>query len=72
MALFSFIQSLNTTFGVSIYEPVAIELARGRFIRVETQADPYNYIGSDAQVVIQRIVDDIATTAEEFLIKTVN
>ncbi len=28
MALFSFIQSLNTTFGVSIYEPVAIALAR--------------------------------------------
>ncbi|MCG2813781.1 MAG: TdeIII family type II restriction endonuclease, partial [Thermodesulfovibrionales bacterium] len=28
MALFSFIQSLNTTFGTSIYEPVAKELAK--------------------------------------------
>jgi len=28
MALYSFIQSLNTTFGTSIYEPVAKELAR--------------------------------------------
>jgi type II restriction enzyme len=31
MALFSFIQSLNTTFGISIYEPVAKELAKGYF-----------------------------------------
>lgn len=31
MALYSFIQSLNTTFGVSIYEPVAIALAAGKF-----------------------------------------
>ena len=31
MALFSFIQSLNTTFGTSIYEPVAVALARERF-----------------------------------------
>ena len=33
MALFSFIQSLNTTFGTSIYEPVAKEIARHRFDR---------------------------------------
>jgi type II restriction enzyme len=31
MALFSFIQSLNTTFGTSIFEPVAETLARLRF-----------------------------------------
>lgn len=65
MALFSFIQSLNTTFGTSIYEPVAKELAQGRFKRVQTQADPHNYISSDAQAVIQSIVDDISTTARE-------
>lgn len=38
MALFSFIQSLNTTFGTSIYEPVAREIARHRFDRVELQS----------------------------------
>jgi len=65
MALFSFIQSLNTTFGTSIYEPVAKEIARGRFRRVETQANPYNQISSDAHVVIQNIVDDISTAARE-------
>ena len=37
MALFSFIQSLNTTFGVSIYEPVAKELAKEKFKEVHTQ-----------------------------------
>jgi hypothetical protein len=30
MALFSFIQSLNTTFGTSIFEPVAEELAKAK------------------------------------------
>ncbi len=38
MALYTFIQSLNTTFGTSIYEPVAKEIARQRFDRVELQA----------------------------------
>ena len=38
MALYTFIQSLNTTFGTSIYEPVAKEIAQHRFDRVELQA----------------------------------
>lgn len=37
MALFSFIQSLNTTFGTSIFEQVAREIARGVFDIVELQ-----------------------------------
>ena len=31
MALYSFIQSLNTTFGSSIFEPVAVTLAKINF-----------------------------------------
>lgn len=31
MALFSFIQSLNTNFGVTIFEPIAIEFAKTKF-----------------------------------------
>ncbi len=38
MALYTFIQSLNTTFGTSIYEPVAKEIARHHFDKVEVQA----------------------------------
>lgn len=62
MALFSFIHSLNTTFGTSIYEPVAIALAKGKFRSVVSQLKPLNQISSDAQVVIQKIIDDISTT----------
>lgn len=57
MALFSFIQSLNTTFGTSIYEPVAVELAKGRFAKARTQVSPYNYISKDAHEKIQEIMD---------------
>ncbi len=62
MALFSFIQSLNTTFGTSVYEPVAIELAKGRFKTVKNQASPQNYISSEAHLVIQKILDGISTS----------
>ena len=40
MALYTFIQSLNTTFGTSIYEPVAKVIAQDRFDRVELQVKP--------------------------------
>ena len=42
MALYTFIQSLNTTFGTSIYEPVAKVIAADSFDRVELQAKPPN------------------------------
>jgi len=48
MALFSFIQSLNTTFGTSIYEPVAIALAEGRFSKAINQVAPNNLISTKA------------------------
>ena len=65
MALYSFIQSLNTTFGVSIYEPVAIELARERFKIAETQVKPFNEISSEAHRQIQRIMDELAIDERE-------
>ena len=37
MALFSFIHSLNTTFGTSIFEPVAETLASFKFAMAEKQ-----------------------------------
>lgn len=59
MALYSFIQSLNTTFGVSIYEPVAIALARERFKVAKTQTKPFNQISSKAQRQIQTIINEL-------------
>ncbi|HNI44153.1 MAG TPA: TdeIII family type II restriction endonuclease, partial [Chitinophagales bacterium] len=58
-ALFSFIHSLNTNFGTSIFEPVAREMSILRFKRVESQAVAGEYISSDAFGVIQEIITDL-------------
>ncbi|MBW8011954.1 MAG: TdeIII family type II restriction endonuclease [Chloroflexi bacterium] len=60
MALFSFIHSLNTTFGTSIYEPVAIALAQDIFIEKKKQEDPHTVVSSEAHGVIQNIIDGIS------------
>lgn len=65
MALFSFIQSLNTTFGTSIYEPVAIELAEGRFAKAGSQVTPYNQISSNAQITIQEIMNQLTRADQD-------
>jgi hypothetical protein len=65
MALYSFMQSLNTTFGTSIYEPVAIELARGRFSIAKTHIKPYDHISVGAQQVKQSILDDLLDCFEQ-------
>ena len=59
MALYSFIQSLNTTFGISIYEPVAVALAREKFKIAKTQAKPFNQIRIEAQQKIQTIINEL-------------
>ena len=65
MALFSFIHSLNTTFGTSIYEPVAIALAKDVFAEAQKGADPHIKISSEAHGVIQKILDEISTGERE-------
>lgn len=61
LALFSFIHSLNTNFGTTIFEPVAKELARTRFSAVNLQYSAGDQISSQAQVEIQRIMDGLET-----------
>ena len=61
MALFSFIHSLNTTFGTSIYEPVAILLAESKFKAVETQIKSGTKISAGAYSAIQKIMDELTT-----------
>ena len=65
MALYSFIQSLNTTFGISIYEPVAIALAREKFKFAETQVKSFNEISTEAHHQIQTIMDELAVDNRE-------
>ena len=64
MALFSFIQSLNTTFGISIYEPVAKELAKENFKEVYTQFTLGKTITDEAQKVIQDIMNNLSIGGE--------
>ena len=65
MALYSFIHSLNTKFGTSFYEPVAVALARGRFRVAETQAKPADEISSEAQKQIQTIMNELGTAERD-------
>jgi len=60
MALFSFIHSLNTTFGTSIFEPVAEEIAKFKFIESKCQFIVGDEISELAQVEIQNIINQIS------------
>jgi len=57
MALYSFIQSLNTNFGTTIFEPVAEELCRYKFDKIFRQVSVGNTITIAAQRTIQDIMD---------------
>lgn len=59
MALFSFIHSLNTNFGTSIFEPVAKSLASTKFKVTNSQVSAGNQISEAAQRVIQDIMDEL-------------
>lgn len=60
MALFSFIQSINTTLGTSVFEQVAAIIASPNFRRVVNQYQEFdNTISESAQLVIQTILDDL-------------
>ncbi|MBQ5479343.1 MAG: TdeIII family type II restriction endonuclease [Acetobacter sp.] len=61
LALYSFIHSLNTNFGTTIFEPIALKLGEERFIKKEKQFTPYKQISEQAQRVIQNIMDDLSS-----------
>jgi type II restriction enzyme len=61
MVLFSFIHSLNTNFGTSIFEPVAQTMAAANFESASSQQTAGTQISSEAQRVIQDIMDALVT-----------
>ena len=65
LALYQFIQSLNTNFGITIFEPVAIELAKYRFKVAEKQAKSGDKISESALFEIQEIMDGLTTANEK-------
>lgn len=62
MALFSFIHSLNTTFGTSIFEPVAEALAYLKFPFAKKQFAVGDAISEDAQNEIQHIMNELTVS----------
>lgn len=59
MALYSFIQSLNTTFGTSIFEPVAVVLAERKYKKVAKQFVIGDKISASCQIKIQEIINQL-------------
>lgn len=60
MALYSFIQYLNTTFGTSIFEPVAVTLASLRHKKAQRKYKIGDKISLEAQREIQSIIDELS------------
>ncbi len=63
LALYSFIHSLCTNFGTSIFEPVALALGQGTFAECKKQFTPNDKISRQAQRVIQDIIDGLNVAA---------
>ncbi|HOV16048.1 MAG TPA: TdeIII family type II restriction endonuclease [Candidatus Cloacimonadota bacterium] len=61
MVLFSFIQSLNTTFGTSFYEPLSKEIASHRFNNPQIHYKVGDTISEGSSFVIQKIMDQLTT-----------
>jgi hypothetical protein len=61
LALYSFIHSLSTNFGTTIFEPVAIEIAKSRFQKAESQSATGRFVHERALFEIQKIMDGLAT-----------
>lgn len=65
LALYSFIHSLNTQFGTSFFEPVAVTLGQEKFKVAEKQAVAGKQISIAAQAEIQKIMDGLTTATTQ-------
>ena len=65
LALYAFIHSLNTQFGTSFFEPVAVALANSNFKSAEKQVKAGTHISSAAQAEIQKIMDGLTTATTQ-------
>lgn len=63
MALFSFIHSLNTNFGTTIFEPVAKAIAKNNFSSALSQQVAGTQISTEAFPVIEEIMTGLTTAA---------
>lgn len=63
LALYSFMHSLLTNFGTSIFEPVALALAKTDFKSAKSHTTAGEYMSEGAQFEIQKIMDNLTTAA---------
>lgn len=61
LALYSFIHSLSTNFGTSIFEPIAVALAKNNFKIAKSHTTAGEFISENAQLEIQKIMDNLTT-----------
>jgi len=59
LALYAFIHSLNTNFGTTIFEPVAVALASSRFKIAQKQVKSGTKMSTASQFEIQKIMDEL-------------
>jgi len=59
LALYQFIHSLNTNFGTTIFEPVAVQLASTKFKTAKAHIKVGDKISEKALFEIQKIMDDL-------------
>ncbi len=64
-AMFSFIQSMNTTFGISIWEQVAVILAESAGFQAKRQYDLLGNIDPETEKLIQTIHYDLRAGARQ-------
>ncbi len=65
LALYSFIHSLNTNFGTTIFEPVTVSLASRKFKVAKHQAKSGTKISAKAQSEIQKIIDNLSAATQQ-------
>ncbi len=65
LALYAFIHSLNTNFGTTIFEPVAVALASSRFKVAKLQSKSGIQMSEKAQYEIQKIMDGLTTANDK-------
>lgn len=62
MALFSFVQSINTTLGASVFEDTAVIIACPHFKRAISQYKEFNdTVSEESQKLIQSLMNDLTT-----------
>ncbi len=62
MAVYSFVASINTSLGGAIFEGIAKLIASERYVEAQSQFGGFNNtISTEAQIVIQDIIDDLTT-----------